>query len=117
MNDERQDRRLDSLLGAVRADASPAIVTRVRARIEARRRVPRLIGWAMRPVALGASLALLVASAGLSLVLVASAPEVQTGDSGGVIESILVERGIQAGDNLTVPERDGVTAGDSGSAR
>lgn len=63
------DPRLTRLLQAVRADADPVLWTRVRARIESRRRLPVLLAWAMRPAALAASVALLVVTAGVTLML------------------------------------------------
>jgi hypothetical protein len=71
MNDERfeADPELTRLLRAVRADRDPALWTRVRARIEARQHQPWLLRWAMRPAALGASLALFVAVTALAVTL------------------------------------------------
>jgi hypothetical protein len=71
MNDERfeEDPEISRLLRAVQADRDPALWTRVRARIEARQHVPLLLRWAMRPAALGASLALFVAVTALALTL------------------------------------------------
>ena len=52
VHDEGDDEiQLTRLLQAVRADADPALWTRVRARIEARRRLPALLALAMRPAA------------------------------------------------------------------
>jgi len=68
------DPRLTRLLAAVRADADPALWTRVRARLESRRRLPALLAWAMRPAALAASVALLVVAAGVTLMLGAPTP-------------------------------------------
>jgi hypothetical protein len=68
------DPRLTRLLQAVRADADPALWTRVRARIESRRHLPALLAWAMRPAALAASVALLVVAAGVTLMLGAPTP-------------------------------------------
>ena len=75
MKDQDLDRTLSRMLAAVGADAEPALLTRARARIAARAARPALLRWAMRPAALGASMAIFVASAGLSFALVASAPE------------------------------------------
>src|SRR5258705_11374833 len=69
MTHEDEDVRLTRLLGAVRADADPALWTRVRARALAGPRVPGMLAWAMRPAALAASLGLFLASAALALVL------------------------------------------------
>jgi hypothetical protein len=77
-DDRDEDARLSRLLAAVRADAEPALWTRVRARIEARERDrgPAWLAWLERPVALGASFALLAAAVATSLTLVAGAPRV-----------------------------------------
>ncbi len=118
MRDERElDERLSLMLGAASADADPALMTRVRARIAARERVPRLLRWTMRPAALGASLALLVACAGLSLLLVASAPMTVTAEDESLIDALLAERGGEEGASLVAPAPEAVSPGDSGDAR
>jgi hypothetical protein len=117
MNDKDLDRTLSRMLAAVGAEAEPALWTRARARIEARERHPFLVRWAMRPAALGASFALFVASAGLSLALISNAPGSETADSATLIESLLVERGIDMGSALGVPATDPDPAPDSGAAR
>jgi hypothetical protein len=68
--DDRDDTRLERLLRAVRAEAEPALWTRVRARIEARERTPAWLRWSMRPAALAVSMALFLATAGLTMALV-----------------------------------------------
>ena len=117
MNDKDLDRTLSRMLAAVGAEAEPALWTRTRARIEARERRPFLVRWAMRPAALGASFALFVASAGLSLALISNAPGSEMADGATLIESLLVERGIDAGSVLGVPATDPDPAPDSGAAR
>ena len=71
--DDRDDVRLERLLRAVRAEAEPALWTRVRARIEARERIPSWVRWSMQPAALevvAISMALFLATAGLTMALV-----------------------------------------------
>ena len=90
MRDEgEEDIRLTRLLQAVRADADPALWTRVRARAIARPRVPGVLAWAMRPAALAASLALLVVSTALALVL-ATGTGVSTGEEYATLGDALV---------------------------
>ena len=117
MDGEDLDRKLSRMLAAVGADAEPALLTRARARIAARAEEPLLVRWAMRPAALGASVALFVASAGLSLALISSAPGATTSESATLVESLLAERGIEAGSALTAPATEPGTAPDSGGAR
>jgi hypothetical protein len=71
-----EDDRLTALLSCVRADAEPAVWTRVRARLEARgrERAGGWLAWLARPVALGASLAVFVLATAVSALLVAGAP-------------------------------------------
>ena len=117
MNDKDLDRTLSRMLAAVGAEAEPALWTRARARIEARERRPFLVRWAMRPAALGASFALFVASAGLSLALISNAPGSESVEGATLIESLLAERGIDAGSALVAPVPDPGPAPDSGAAR
>ena len=117
MKPEDMDRTLSQMLAAVGADAEPALLTRARARIEARSREPFLVRWVMRPAALGASVALFIASAGLSLALIANAPGSETSESATLMESLLAERGIEAGSTLSAPAAEPGTAPDSGGAR
>jgi hypothetical protein len=114
MSGEDLDRKLSRMLAAVGADAEPALMTRARARIEARAAKPLLVRWAMRPAALGVSFVLLVASVGLSLTLVSTAPE--AGESSSLVESLLAERGIVDGSTLAAPATDTGSAPDSGDA-
>src|SRR5574341_1631750 len=109
---EDLERALSRMLAAVGAEAEPALLTRARARIEARARQPLLLRWAMRPVALGASVALFVASFGLSFALVSTAPPA-AGESATLIESLLEERGIEDATTLTAPEAEPGTEADS----
>ena len=111
--DDDLDRELSRMLQAVGADAEPALLTRARARIEARARQPLLLRWAMRPAALGASLAVFVASAGLSFALISSASWTATGESATLMESLLEERGIETG-ALVTPEAEPGAEADSG---
>jgi hypothetical protein len=117
MNDDRNDEdpELTRLLRAVRADADPALWTRVRARIEARPRVPALVAWAMRPAALAASLALLVASAALALLL-ADGTTVTSGEEYATLgDALIAEREAQVSLPETTPAPTEGAASDSGS--
>jgi hypothetical protein len=117
MDDKDLDRTLSRMIAAVGADAPPALLTRARARIEASARQPRLVRWAMQPAALGASVALFVASAGLSLALVSGAPGSEASQSSTLMESLLEERGIETSSVLGMPATDPGSAPDSGGAR
>ena len=119
MNDERfeDDPELSRLLRSVRADADPALWTRVRARIEARQQVPALVRWAMRPAALAASLALFVAAAGLALML-GTGTTVATGEQYTSIADALVdERDSEVQSQQATPAPSPGAASDTGSAR
>jgi len=116
MKGEDLDRKLSRMLAAVGAEAEPALMTRARARIEARAGQPLLVRWAMRPVALGASMALFVASAGLSFALISGAPR-SSNESATLIESLLAEQGIEDASALPAPASADGAAADSGSAR
>lgn len=117
MDEKDLDRTLSRMIAAVGADAQPALMTRARARIEARARQSWFVRWAMRPAALGASLALFVASAGLSFVLMSTPPGTEASQASTLIESLLEERGIETGTVLAAPATDTGSAPDSGGAR
>ena len=110
-----EDPGLTRLLRAVRADADPALWTRVRARIEARRRVPTLLAWAMRPAALAASLALLVASATLAVVVSTGDSVATAEDYATLAEALIAERDADVEAPEAAPEPAGGAARDSGS--
>jgi hypothetical protein len=112
-----QDLRLARLLQAVRAEADPALWTRVRARIESRPRVPALLAWAMRPAALAASLALLVVSAALALLLAADASVSTATQYATLADALLAERDAEASAPAAAPPPAGPAARDSGSGR
>ncbi len=110
-----EDPGLTRMLRAVRADADPALWTRVRARIEARPRVPVLLAWAMRPAALGASLALLVASATLAVML-STGPSVGTAEEYASLgDALVAERDAEIVTPEAAPTPAGDTVPDSGS--
>jgi hypothetical protein len=117
MKDEMddQDPRLTRLLRAVRADADPALWTRVRARIEARPRVPALLAWAMRPAALAASLALLVATGALALMLGTGGSAAPSEEYATLADALIAERETEVGTPQATPEPAGGAAHDSGS--
>ena len=110
-----QDLRLTRLLRAVRADADPALWTRVRARIEARPRMPAVLAWAMRPAALAASLAMLLAASALALVL-ASGGTLEGGEDYATLgEALMAERDAEAASPApAVPVPTGGAVRDSG---
>lgn len=122
MQDDERDDRITKLLGAVRADAEPALWTRARARIEERerQRARGWVAWLMRPAAIGGSLALLAVAIATSLVLVATAPRTTATSSAAgaeTLEDALVvelESGVTAG-NAASPVPDAAT--DSGASR
>jgi len=119
MHDERfeDDPELGRLLRAVRADADPALWTRVRARIEARERVPALVRWAMQPAALAASLGLFVAAAALSLMLGTGTP-VATGEQySSIAEALVAEGDTEAESQPATPAPPSGAARDTGAAR
>jgi hypothetical protein len=119
-DDGDEDIRLTRLLQSVRADADPALWTRVRARIGTPSRVPWLLAWAMRPAALAASLGLFLASAALALVL-ASGSGVSSGSNGDEYatlgEALVAERDSDAAATPAVAPPRGGAARDSGGAR
>jgi hypothetical protein len=110
-----RDRRLAELLRAVRADVDPALWTRVRARIEARPRVPALIAWAMRPAALAVSLALLVTTAALAVMLGTGGTAVSSEDYATLADALVAERESEVAAPETWPAPAGGAARDSGS--
>ena len=114
---EDQDERLARMLQAVRADADPALWTRVRARIEARPRVPVVLAWAMRPAALAASLALLVATSTLALFLSTGSTVGSGEDYATMGDALIAERDAQEAAPETTREPAAGAAGDSGSGR
>jgi hypothetical protein len=87
-----RDDDLSRLLGAVRADAEPALWTRARARIEAggRAGVRGWRAWVMRPAALGASLAVFAGAVAVSAALVSTAPRALTDGSYDTLTEALV---------------------------
>jgi hypothetical protein len=111
------DPELSRWLRAVRADADPALWTRVRARIESRQRVPALLRWAMRPAALAASFALFIATGALGLVLATGA----TGEAGeeyaSLGEALLAERDAEISGQAMTPAPGPGAASDTGGAR
>jgi hypothetical protein len=119
MNNERfeDDPELSRLLRAVRADADPALWTRVRARIEARQQVPTLVRWAMRPAALAASLALFAAVAAGAL-LVGTGTSTANGEQYTSIADALVdERDSEVQSQPAVPPPSHGAASDTGASR
>lgn len=117
MNDLRDDEDpgLTRLLRAVRADADPALWTRVRARAAARRPAPALLAWAMRPAALAASVALLIASAALAVIVAPREAAVSGEGYATLADALLDERDHELAGAGHEPEPSGGAAGDSAS--
>jgi hypothetical protein len=88
---EHDDDRLVRMIRATRAEADPFLWTRVRARIEARERVPRPLRWLVRPTALAVSAALLVVALGVSWALIPGTAARADGDTTTVIEALLAD--------------------------
>ncbi len=86
-----EDERLARLLASVRADADPALWTRVRARVLAAERSPAWQAWLMRPAALGASVALLVVSMATAFALVAGTPSTTASGSEDLGDALVAE--------------------------
>jgi hypothetical protein len=119
MHDQPDDERITRLLAAVRAEAEPALWTRVRARIEERERgqARGWVAWLMRPAVLGGSLALLAVAIATSLALVATAPQTSGTTTAETLEDALVvelESGVTAG-GAAAPSPGAAT--DSGASR
>ena len=112
-----EDPALTRMLRAVRAEADPALWTRVRARIEARRRVPALLAWAMRPAALAASLGLLVSTAGLAIVLSNGASGDAGDDVTSLADALVAERDAQTPAPASPSQPAGGAVRDTGSGR
>lgn len=108
---DRQDERLARLLASVRADADPALWTRVRARIETGERAPRWQAWLMRPAALGAAFSMLVLAMVASLALVATAPRTLTASADDLTDALVAEL------NETTASNPALVPGDSGGVR
>jgi hypothetical protein len=114
-----RDDDLDKLLGAVRADAEPAVWARARARIEARRGAGGWLAWAMRPAALGASLAVFVGALAVSAALVATAPRtLSDGSSENLTEALVADlSGPAAAGETPAPALPPASTPDSGGTR
>jgi hypothetical protein len=91
--DDEDDPRLTRLISAVRADAEPALWTRVRARAEARPAVTGPLAWITRPAALAASFALLLGTAGIALTLGGTPNVAASGEEYATLgEALVAER-------------------------
>ena len=119
MNIERfeEDPELTRLLSAVRADADPALWTRVRARIEARQHLPALVRWAMRPAALAVSLTLLAAVAAGALMLGTGTSTANGEQYTSIADALVDERDIELQSHQTMPAPAPGVASDTGAAR
>jgi hypothetical protein len=115
-----RDDDLSRLLGAVRADAEPALWTRARARIEARPRagVGGWWAWVMRPAALGASLAVFAGAVAVSAALVTTAPRALTdGSYESLTEALVADLNGSAAAAMPTPATPPAATPDSGGAR
>jgi hypothetical protein len=102
--DDEEDPRLTRLISAVRADAEPALWTRVRARAEARPAVTGALAWIMRPSALAASFALLLGTAGIALTLGGTQTVAASGDEYATLgEALVAERDAEVAPKTTTP--------------
>ena len=94
---DRDDERLSGWIRAVRADADPALWTRVRARIEAGdgrdERLPAWLQWLARPAALGVATAALALVCGAGLITMRSAGSIasESSTAASLTEALLDE--------------------------
>jgi hypothetical protein len=109
----RDDERPIELLRAVRAEADPALWTRVLARLEARH-ASGLLAWLMRPAALATSMAALVLSVGVSAFLVLhSAPRLTASSSETNLADALISTPSTPIEELSVPTTGAQQAADT----
>ena len=102
-----RDERLAKLMRAARAEVEPMLWTRVRARLEASEEPRGLIAWLMRPVALAASVAVLVLASLLSVNMLSDAAlSARYAQASGLTEALVdVERSPL--DALSIPAEAG----------
>lgn len=122
VHDDDRDDELSGMLRAVRAEADPALWTRVRARIEERERMaPRgWVAWLMRPAALGGSLAMLALALVATFALVTTAPRstTTTGTAETLEDALVAElesHATESGPSRSAPAPAATT--DSGASR
>jgi hypothetical protein len=114
---ERDDDRAIELLRAARAEIDPALWTRTRARLEARR-ASGFLAWLMRPAALAASMAALVLSIGVSAFLVLhSEPRSTTSSSATNLADALISTPSTPIEELNVPTTDAQQPADTGATQ
>lgn len=93
-HDDPRDARLAKLLAASRAEANPAVLARVRARLAARERVPSVAVWLGRPAVLaGAGALFALCVAGTFVVARQAGTSGATGET-GLIASVLGEEDL-----------------------
>jgi hypothetical protein len=118
--DRHEDERLERLLASVRAEADPALWTRVRARIEAGGQRAGVLAWIMRPAALGAACALLLVCVAASAALMMTSPRTitagSTGTSQDLTEALVAELGDVSVSTSTFSPATPATV-DSGASR
>ena len=120
MNDIRNIRESEQephwlrLAGALRAEADPATLARVRARLAARASGPAWVRWLSRPAAVAASAVMLVASAMAGGAML-SATGVRAEDETPVVTSLLGDDGSY-GLPLERDEASAATTPDSGGS-
>jgi hypothetical protein len=110
------DERLARWIGAVRADADPALWTRVRARIEAgdeRLLLPPWLQWLMRPAALGTAAAALALVCGAGLVTLRSDGTAAESNAGSLTEALLDE--VTGSTTVAPSEMPDASPGDTGA--
>jgi hypothetical protein len=114
---EDDDPRLTQLIAAVKADAEPALWTRVRARAEARPATTGLLAWIARPAALAASFALLLGTAGIALTI-GGTQTVASGDEYATLgEALVAERDAEVAPPATTTHAPHGAAVDSGAGK
>jgi hypothetical protein len=112
---ERDDERLAQLLRAVRAEADPVLWTRARARLAAEE-PSGLIAWLMRPAALAASVATLVISVGVSVLLLFHAAPRDISTVSNLADALIATPSTPI-EELTVPTTDALQPADTGTAQ
>ena len=109
------DERLARWIGAVRAEADPALWTRVRARLAADEEpdlLPAWLRWLMRPAALGAAAAAVMLVCGFGLFSLRPADSAVESTAGSLTEALLDE---VTGTTTAAPAPD-AAPGDTGAA-
>jgi hypothetical protein len=110
----REDERLSRLIGAVRAEADPFVMTRVRLRLREREAMPAWVGWLQQPRALAFSLALLLGCSVLAVTLSVAGSRAE--ERRQIAQSLATELASDAWLDGAGGATDTGAAGDSGGA-